>query len=180
MNWEMVGAIGEVGGAIAVVLSLLYLARQVRDSSLQDRRTQYGDINRDFLQFTDATSKSASLADLVFRGMRDRDSLSPPEVYRFNSTLLGLFRAQEAMFHYHREGGIHDWGFESYRASMIDIVGVPGIQAYWRDRRHWFSTEFQGEVDKYLQEDSGRLLATYDLETEGSGDAGGDAPQHQL
>ena len=40
VNWQMIGAIGEIGGAIAVVLTLGYLARQVRDSASQDRRRQ--------------------------------------------------------------------------------------------------------------------------------------------
>jgi hypothetical protein len=32
MNWEAIGAIGEVGGAIAVVATLLYLAAQIRQN----------------------------------------------------------------------------------------------------------------------------------------------------
>ena len=32
MNWEAIGAIGEVSGAVAVVLTLLYLARQISES----------------------------------------------------------------------------------------------------------------------------------------------------
>ncbi len=30
MNWEAIGAVGEVGGAIAVVATLVYVALQVR------------------------------------------------------------------------------------------------------------------------------------------------------
>ena len=37
MNWEMIGAVGEVGGAIAVVVTLVYLARQVREGSKQTK-----------------------------------------------------------------------------------------------------------------------------------------------
>ena len=33
MNWEAIGALGEVVGAIAVVLTLAYLAIQVRQNS---------------------------------------------------------------------------------------------------------------------------------------------------
>ena len=33
MNWAVVGAIGEVGGAIAVVATLVYLAKQIRISA---------------------------------------------------------------------------------------------------------------------------------------------------
>ena len=32
VNWEAIGAIGEVSGALAVVLTLLYLARQISES----------------------------------------------------------------------------------------------------------------------------------------------------
>ncbi len=33
MNWEAIGAVGEIVGALAVVLSLIYLAIQVRQNS---------------------------------------------------------------------------------------------------------------------------------------------------
>ena len=42
MNWTVIGAIGEIIGAIAVVVSLLYLAMQVRGSNaLQAAQTRY-------------------------------------------------------------------------------------------------------------------------------------------
>ena len=48
MDWNMIGALGEVGGAVAVVATLFYLARQIRDSGRQDRRVLYAQLNRDF------------------------------------------------------------------------------------------------------------------------------------
>lgn len=33
MNWDMIGALGELIGALAVVLALFYLAHQLRDSA---------------------------------------------------------------------------------------------------------------------------------------------------
>ena len=33
MNWEAIGAIGEIIGAIAVLATLLYLAQQIRQSN---------------------------------------------------------------------------------------------------------------------------------------------------
>lgn len=35
MNWDAIGAIGEVVGALAVVISLVYLALQIRQNSRQ-------------------------------------------------------------------------------------------------------------------------------------------------
>ena len=37
MNWEAIGAIGEVLGALAVVITLIYLAVQVRQARMAQR-----------------------------------------------------------------------------------------------------------------------------------------------
>jgi len=35
MNWEIITAIGEIIGALAVVISLIYLAKQIRQNTKQ-------------------------------------------------------------------------------------------------------------------------------------------------
>ena len=35
MNWDAIGAIGEVLGAVGVIVTLIYLARQIRQNSRQ-------------------------------------------------------------------------------------------------------------------------------------------------
>ena len=37
MNWEVMGALGEIIGGLGVVLSLLYLARQIVDNTLSNQ-----------------------------------------------------------------------------------------------------------------------------------------------
>lgn len=39
MNWEAIAAVGELAGAVAVVVSLLYLARQISQNTRAMRRT---------------------------------------------------------------------------------------------------------------------------------------------
>ena len=166
MNWEMIGAIGEVGGAVAVVLSLVYLAQQVRNSSRQDRRTQFTQLNRDFLNFTDALSRDETLSEVIFQGIRDRSALSKPQLFRFNATVLGRFRAQEALFYYHRDGGIDDWRAEGWEAAMLDFVGLPGVQTYWSDRSHWFTADFRTVVDELIANQSSVFLQGYEMNDE--------------
>lgn len=91
MDWTMVGAIGEVAGAAAVVVTLFYLARQVRESARQDRRVQYAQLNRDFLQLPSAVAHNESFADVFFRGAVDPTSLSESERARFYSGVLITF-----------------------------------------------------------------------------------------
>jgi hypothetical protein len=46
MNWEAIGAIGELFGALAVVLTLIYLATQVRQNTLAMRVAAKQEITR--------------------------------------------------------------------------------------------------------------------------------------
>lgn len=159
MDWNVIGALGEVVGAVAVVITLFYLARQIREGAHQDRREQYSQLNRDFLQLPIAVASDESFAEVFFRGAVDPASLSQSERARFYSGVLITFRSIEALFHFHRDGGVADWGAASHRATMIDLLGMPGFQKYWTDRRHWFSQEFQREVDKWLSEPTNLPLA---------------------
>ena len=179
MDWSMIGALGEVTGAAAVVVTLFYLARQIRDSARQDRREQYSHLNRDFLQLPTAIAQDESFADVFFRGAVDPASLSPSERARFYSGVLIAFRSIEALFQFHREGSVADWGAVSHRATMIDLLGMPGFQMYWTERRHWFSEESQLEVDSWLSEAPEMPLVNQRAGTSRSG-TDGDASQQGI
>jgi len=40
MNWEAIGAVGEILGAVAVLITLVYLAIQIRQSTAQQKREE--------------------------------------------------------------------------------------------------------------------------------------------
>ena len=54
MNWDMLGAIGELVGALAVVLTLFYLARQVRDASRETQLERWRKLNEEFSGWSDS------------------------------------------------------------------------------------------------------------------------------
>jgi hypothetical protein len=58
MNWEIVGSTGEWAGAIAVVVTLFYLARQIRQNTHATRATSHHAITDALnnLNFTLATN----------------------------------------------------------------------------------------------------------------------------
>jgi hypothetical protein len=45
MNWDAIGAIGEIVGAAAVVATLFYLARQINDASKQVKMASLAELN---------------------------------------------------------------------------------------------------------------------------------------
>ncbi len=146
----MVGAIGELVGAAAVVLTLVYLARQVGQASEEAQRNRFGNLNDEISRVADSWGRDSELSDIVFRGLHDPLSLNPHEAFRFNSSAFRMFKAWESVFQYSREGGVHQWGADGFHTTMTDLLGLPGMQKYWADRRHWFSPIFVEEVERLL------------------------------
>ena len=57
MNWEMISAIGQMLGAIGVIISIIYLAAQIRNQNKESQRaamnvltTHWSDLNKSSLR----------------------------------------------------------------------------------------------------------------------------------
>ena len=97
MEWDAIGAIAELIAAVAVVISLIYIAIQVRGNSellertIQSNRTQNAQaVIHNFDSWRKMILETGS-ADLWFRGINDLDNLDRTEKINFNliaSTLI--------------------------------------------------------------------------------------------
>ena len=161
MNWEIFAAIAEVVGAIGVVVTLLYVARQIRAASVEGQRTRYNELTSSVAGTAQTWAASDSLSEIMFRGLGDASSLQPDESFRFYSSLFGLMKAWETTYHYSIDQGIHDWGADGLRSTMSSFMAYPGMQKYWAERRSWYSEEFQAEVDRVIALGAERMDDAY-------------------
>ena len=65
MNWEAIGAVGEVLGSIAVLLTLIYLASQIKQSNDLARFNATKEIVNQFNQLNQMVASDASLRSLL-------------------------------------------------------------------------------------------------------------------
>jgi hypothetical protein len=161
MNWEMIGALGELLGAAAVVGTVFYLAHEVREASQEAQRARWSDLQNEISRVVQSWSDNSDLSNIVFRGFTDRDSLRPEEAFRFYSNLYPWFRAWETLFEYSEEGRLEEWRAQGTSMTMRDVLGFPGMRKYWADRRHWYSLAFQAEVDRLLVDAQPANLGAY-------------------
>ena len=84
MNWEAIGAVGEIAGAVAVVLSLIYLASQIRYSNRLMTLEATRDAFDQSLPVVDMILTDDHLMEIL---IKDRDSLT--EVERAKLLTLG-------------------------------------------------------------------------------------------
>jgi hypothetical protein len=68
MNWEIVGAIAELIGSIGVILTLFYVASQVKQATLGMRIAARLEATRQYGEFADHGIASKELAELFVTG----------------------------------------------------------------------------------------------------------------
>ena len=156
MNWQMLSTVAELLAAIGVIVSLIYLASQVRAGAAQTRLMAIQSIQGKINVSLARLAGDQSAAELWARGMNSMSELrTDAETVRFMSTLLGFFRTYEELFHYHRQGAIDDWAWMGIDHACKDIMAGPGCQEWWTLRRSWFSGEFAAYVDRGVRSPEG-------------------------
>ena len=103
MNWEAITAVSEIVGAVAVVISLLYLAAQIRTQVGQARLAAFHEMSKQFRETTVLFS-SPDISDIFIRANKDFDSISDAETVRLIVITTNLFRAWEEAFLEMRNG----------------------------------------------------------------------------
>ena len=131
MNIMELGAIGELVGGIAVVVTLLYLAVQVRQGTVQARQDAVVSAAKQFPIQLCTLTESAENVDLLRNGLRDFDSLPPNEAARFNSLLLGLFSAFASVVDVHRAGLVPIDEFKATEGNFVRFIKTPGGRQWW-------------------------------------------------
>jgi len=142
MNWNAIAAIGELVAALAVLISVLYLARQIRQSALASVGDLRQGISQSFQGANELLAGSPDLADIVMRGATSRSDLSQAEQLRFDSFMTNFFNIVENL---HRQESSRNL-FTSERSEEIAAtvrkrLVFPGISEFWSENTD-FSAEF--------------------------------------
>jgi hypothetical protein len=133
MDWEMIGAVGEILGALGVLASLVYLGTQIRSNtkSLQAASLQHVlDGPRDWFFKPMSTSDETSL--IFIKGLKSLDLLEENENIRFWCLLIDqCFQAQQSMQLYER-GLLEKVDYEAWVQWTATLLRSPGGAEMWK------------------------------------------------
>lgn len=134
MDWTVVGAVGEVIGAAAVVVSLLYLAREMRHGTQVARIAGIQSTNEKLFDWALTVSSDPELAALLARvqssGAKPSD-FSEAEQARITYLYHGLLNLTHTMFERCAEGLIGDAEIDRWAAKNRGLMGSPFLCALW-------------------------------------------------
>lgn len=153
MNWQAISSIAEVFGAAAVVISLIYVALQVRSTTEQNRAAMEQAI-ADRLNEALMVASSSDLGSIVHRGMADFSDLDEAEKSRFTFYMAGWFRQFEQAHRQHLRGFMDADVWNGYEAYLKMTLESDAIQKYWDARQETYNKDFRQMVQKLMSESS--------------------------
>ncbi len=135
MNWDAIGAIGEIIGALAVVATLAYLALQVRHARTEMNHSIRQHRDTSLRELLLEPARNPDLADLMVKARRHVGSTNPFQDQL--TSALGLTESEAIRFSRHMEA----WWF--YRAATI-----ASIAALTNAERENFDRHMRGQYSK--------------------------------
>ena len=159
MNWDAIGAVGEVLGAVAVVVSLVYLAFQIRQNTRQiDENTKAAQaaafdssIGHTF-KARQAIAENADVARIYLEGSNDPDSLSDEDRVRYRLIVHNVLWSLWNMQSQSQVGELASETWNTQLATLRRIISTPGFRWFWENYSQEFGASFQGIVEDLTAE----------------------------
>jgi len=118
VNWDAIGAVGEVVGALAVVITLIYLARQTQENTKSTNNAAAGAYMQSYSAAWGRFSEPAN-AHIVRVGLVDDGDLTPDEAVSFEFLIATFWSLWESLFMQYQNGAIPE---EHWLVARSDIV----------------------------------------------------------
>ena len=150
MDWEAIGAVGEIFAAVAVLITLGYLAFQARQNSVLIKNTARDATVRDFVDFRLLLFQNREVAELYLRGLSGLEQLDETDTARFNSGLSILIDGLDGLFNRMKDGTF-DQDQEFLNNLLERIFSSVGAREAWHVLKVQHQSEFRAFVDEFLE-----------------------------
>ena len=126
MSLEDLGSIGEVLGGLAVLVSLVYLALQIRQNTTSVRAAASASVAESLSRVTEILSVEPELGRIWTQGLADYDSLDSDARTRFTNIFLTYMRRLENAFYQQSRGFLDPDHWQTTERRIARIMSRPG------------------------------------------------------
>ena len=151
VNWEAAGAIGELIGAVAVILTLLYLATQIRQNTKSNQTAAIQMMSAQNAEWLSLLSQPDGAAKLFYiDSVGGLGHMSEEDSSRYVSLIIHMCRLYDTQYHLYQIRAIPEELWESSKASLARTMESKAAQQSWRMTRGLFTESFTNLVDKLV------------------------------
>ncbi len=142
MNWEAIGAIGEIVGALGVVVTLVYLTAQVRQNTKSINSNNSNNVMTGFNQLNVALLTDPEASRICYQGFEGIHEMSVSERNRFTHLMNGFFNIFRNLYHQYLDGTFPADQWEIWALEARQMMQTPGV-AYFRERTRTYEDLFE-------------------------------------
>lgn len=150
MDLTELANLGEFVGGVAVLVTLIYLAFQVRVSNLGERAATHRALvdqwNRAFVE----PLRDPAVSPLLRRGFTDFESLSREEQAIAGMFFAGAMNVGEEANSLRNTPAIDPETAATYEFAVVAVLQVRGAQRWWESASTGWSASFRARVQEVL------------------------------
>lgn len=147
MDWGAVGAIAELVGAAAVVISLIYVSFQLRAGTRALQIATRDSVFRQLMEWNYVVMGDPRLAWINQAGALDFDVLTEEERARYMHLMYTFLKMFENLYLHHLDGALSGGIWEANRPFLAVYLSQPGAHRYWEKRRSAFDPRFNEVIE---------------------------------
>jgi len=146
-NWDAISAVGQMIGAAAVLITLIYLAIQIKQNTAAVATATYESTMTGFNDINVVVASHPALASLLDRGCRSPDLLDAEEAVSFNFALRCYANQWWKLFKLYQRGSLPEKEWRIFAREAAQFLDQPGCKPF-RAQNALFADLYE-EVDKY-------------------------------
>lgn len=153
MNWDAIGATGEVLGALVVVLTLGYLAVQVRQNTAQQKREETVSIQRGQNEVVSQLKDPVMVRSYAITSEKGRGA-SPEDRSRAIIWVIQYLNHFQIVYDLHQLGSLDEERYKLWEGFAISMVASKGLREWWDEEqgKSAFMPEIQSLFDRKLND----------------------------
>jgi len=148
VNFETLGNLGDFVGGLAVIISVLYLAVQIRQNTRLLKATALTATTDSYLSFNRLLGGDPRSAYVFQVGLEDFESLSEGERRQFLNLLRLAFTSYQHVYHQYEKDLLDDEVWRQFLQMAAALLARPHIRAWWEARKGVFTPQFVREIDE--------------------------------
>jgi len=149
-RWSL---ISEIVAAIAVVLSIVYLAVEVQRNTTAIQTQTLQGLLEIVTQNNSELATDAEMADLILRGDRNFDELTETEQVRYRLYTVNSFAIWEHAFYSHLNGTMDPRVWKGYDVGFRGNFCRESGKIVWRITEPFYGTEFRVHVNETSEDE---------------------------
>ncbi len=142
------GSISEIIGAVAVVISLLFVAFSINRNTAAIEAAEESAFLEAWRNLTQLPFYTNSELAEIQLAVHSREALTPVEAKRWENYLRAVFDTWWQLHNSHADGLVSDQAWSDMNGSILTLWELDRMGDFWAERReHYAGTPFGNHID---------------------------------